>query len=76
MRSDDDTIVCQVRDLKPFDQVLHSQTLGSISTAENLTVKETSEAKYGKYAITFFGVGTIFVHGNTTVEVLPARESQ
>jgi hypothetical protein len=73
MQSDnEETIVCKVKDLKMFDTVLHSQTLGALATADNLTVKHTNEADFGKWAITFFGVGTIFVHGNITVEITPA----
>ena len=73
MRNEDDIIVCKVKDLKPYDQVLHDQTLGSVSSAETLTVKSAHQADFGKYAVTFFGVGTIFVHGSITIEVLPSE---
>lgn len=71
MRKDErHTLVCKVRDLRPMDKIIYGTVLGSLTAADDLTVKTIEEADKGRYALTFFRVGTIFVIGDQTVEIL------
>jgi len=70
-RDDDrDIIVCKVRDLRPLDKIVYGTVLGSVTAADDLTVKTVEEADKGRYALTLYRVGTIFVIGEQTVEIL------
>ena len=70
-----DTVsVCKVRDLKPRDRVPPDTVLGGVSANEVLTVKSIQPADHDKFAVTFHGVGTFFVHGDTVVELVETRQ--
>ena len=73
VREEDDITVCKVKDLQQYDKIPYGTLLGSMSAAEDLTVKSVEPADNGKFALTIFRVGTIFVHGETTVEVASKR---
>lgn len=71
MRTDErPVIVCKVRDLRPSDKITYGTVLGSVTAADDLIVKYVEEADMGRYALTLHRVGTIFVIGDQTVEVL------
>lgn len=64
---------CKVRELSPRDRIPPDTVLGSVSSNEVLTVKSIQEADHDKFALTFHGVGTFFVHGDTMVQLLDSR---
>jgi hypothetical protein len=65
-----DTMVVKVKDLRSGDKIVYDTLLGSVKTAEDLTVKSIEEADMGKYAVTLYRVGTLFVPGDQTVEII------
>lgn len=64
---------CKVRDLKPRDRVPPDTVLGGVSSNEVLTVKSVQKADHDKFALTFHGVGTFFVHGDTMVQLVEGK---
>lgn len=67
--SDSTKVFVRICDLQERDRVLSGAVMGSIMSVEDLTVKSVSEADNGKYAVTFFGLGTVFVHSSVIVAV-------
>jgi len=69
-----ETEVVKISELKPYDQIISGAVLGPVSVIERLKVKSSVAADRGKYAVTFFDLGTLFLHANLFVEILPAWE--
>jgi hypothetical protein len=69
-RDNRDTIVCKVSELQPMDKLIYGTSLGSISASDDLTVKAIERADKGRYALTLFRVGTVFVPGDLMVEIV------
>ena len=70
-----EVVAVKISELEQFDTIITGSVLGPISAVEKLKVKGVSEADHGKYALTIFNLGTVFVHGSTIVEIIPARGS-
>jgi hypothetical protein len=70
MQETRDTMVVKVKDLQPGDKIVYDTLLGSMKTADDLTVKSIDQADMGRYALTLYRVGTLFVPGDQTVEIL------
>jgi len=68
-----EAVVSKVGELEPFDKILAGSLLGPVTAADTLTVKAIREADNDRCAVTFVRVGTLFLHKNQMVEVLPAR---
>ena len=68
-----DAIICKVRELQPGDKIAYGTVLGLVAAAEDVTVKDILEADKGRWALTLFRVGTIYVPGDQLVEVVPKR---
>ena len=58
-----------IKDLQPHDKIPFDTHLGPVRAAEALTVKSVAPGLEGKYAVTFFRVGTLFLHQDLTVPV-------
>jgi hypothetical protein len=70
--ADDQVVdIIKVKDLMPGDKVAYGALLGSVTAADILTVKSVEPALKGHYAVTFHRVGTLFLMGEATVELLP-----
>lgn len=70
-RNDDrDIISVKVRELRPMDKIVYGTVLGSVTAADDLTVKTIEEADKGRFALTLYRVGTIFVIGDQSVDIL------
>lgn len=69
-------VISKVSELKIYDKILAGALLGQVTAADNLTVKSAVPADRDKYAVTFFNFGTIFLHRNTLVEIIPAPGSE
>ena len=70
-REDDrDIISVKVRELRPMDKIVYGTVLGSVTAADDLTVKTVEEADKGRFALTLYRVGTIFVIGDQSVDIL------
>jgi hypothetical protein len=54
------------------DKILAESVIGPVITVDDLIVKAVTTADQSKYAITLHRLGTIFVHADTIVRVLPA----
>jgi hypothetical protein len=65
--------IVKVKDLRPGDKVAYDAILGFVKAADDLTVKTIEEAAKGHYAVTFYRVGTLFLIGDQTVELVPER---
>jgi hypothetical protein len=65
-----DIISVKVRELRPLDKIVYGTVLGSITAADDLTVKTIEEADKGRFALTLYRVGTIFVIGDQSVDIL------
>lgn len=65
-----------VRELKPRDRIPPDTILGSVASTEVLTVKTIQVADHDKYAITFHGVGTFFVHGDVVVRLVESHRPE
>lgn len=63
--------IIKVKDLEPGDKVAYGSVLGFVTAADDLTVKTIEPALKGHYAVTFYRVGTLFLIGEATVELLP-----
>lgn len=63
--------IIKVRDLRAGDKVAYDTLLGFVKAADDLTVKSIDEAAKGHYAVTFYRVGTLFLMGDQTVELVP-----
>lgn len=66
----DDTVSVAIRDLQAHDKIPYGSHLGPVSAAETLTVKSVAPGLEGKYAVTFFRVGTLFLHQDLDVPVV------
>lgn len=70
-RDDDRNIISvKVRELRPLDKIVYGTVLGSVTAADDLTVKTVEEADKGRFALTLYRVGTIFVIGDQSVDIL------
>jgi hypothetical protein len=69
------TIFVKVEDLEPFDLIVGGSVLGQVHFIDTVKVKLVRAAEQGKCMVTLFTVGTIFAHGDTLVEVVPAKGS-
>lgn len=65
-----DTVTVPIRDLQPHDKIPYDSHLGPMRAAETLTVKSVAPGLEGKYAVTFFRVGTLFLHQDLAVPVI------
>lgn len=65
-------VICKVSELQPFDRITSGTLLGPFEATEMLTVKTISPADNNKFAVTFFNIGTIFLHEGALVEVIPS----
>ena len=65
-----DTVSVSIRDLKPHDKIPYDSHLGPMRAAETLTVKSVQPGLEGKFAVTFFRVGTLFLHQDLMVPVI------
>ena len=63
--------ILKVKDLQPGDKIAYGSVLGFVTAADNLTVKSVEEAAKGHYAVTLYRVGTLFLIGEQTVELVP-----
>jgi hypothetical protein len=63
--------IVKVKDLQPGDKIAYGSVLGFITAADDLTVKTIEEAAKGHYAVTIYRVGTLFLIGEATVELVP-----
>lgn len=70
------SVICKISELQQHDRILSGSVLGPLTAAESLSVKAIEEGDYNKFAVTFFGLGTIFLHKDTLVEIIPARSSE
>lgn len=70
------TVISKVAELQHQDRIVSGTVLGAISAVDALTVKKIQEADWGRYAVTFYTVGTLFLHKDTLVEIVPARYSE
>ena len=68
--SEPNTRTCRVSDLSPRDKIPYGTVLGSVVAAEDLTVKSVKLADRDKCAVTFYLVGTLFIHKDLMLEVL------
>jgi len=59
----------RVRDLEPRDRIPAGTFLGPVTANDVLTVKSVQPGDRDKFAITFHGVGTFFLHGDAVVAV-------
>lgn len=59
-----------IKDLLPGDRIPYGTYLGPMSAAQELTIKAIDAASDGKYAVTFHGVGTLFIHGEQPVKII------
>jgi hypothetical protein len=59
-----------VKDLAPGDRLPYGTYLGALTAAQELTVKTLEAASDGKFAVTFHGVGTLFIHGDQPVRAI------
>lgn len=74
-RNDDrDIISVKVRELRPMDKIVYGTVLGSVTAADDLTVKTIEEADKGRFALTLYRVGTIFVIGDQSVDILDIED--
>jgi hypothetical protein len=70
-REDERNIISvKVRELRPLDKIVYGTVLGSVTAADDLTVKTVEEADKGRFALTLYRVGTIFVIGDQSVDIL------
>lgn len=67
-------VISKVSELKMYDRILPGSLLGMVTAAESMTVKSSSPADQDKFAVTFFNLGTLFLHKNTLVEIIPAYD--
>lgn len=77
MDDDRDVISIKVSELQPGDKIVYGSLLGSITAADDLTVKNIAPADKGRVAVTLYRVGTIFVIGDQMVDIVdtePYRE--
>lgn len=63
--------IVKVKDLEPGDKVAYGSVLGFVTAADDLTIKTVDEAAKGHYAVTIYRVGTLFLIGEQSVELLP-----
>ena len=66
----DDTQGVAICDLQPHDKIPYDAHLGPVRAAETLTVKSAVPGLEGKYAVTFFRLGTLFLHQDLVVPVI------
>jgi|APGre2960657373_1045057.scaffolds.fasta_scaffold72323_3 hypothetical protein len=65
-----DTDVTRVSDLEPGDRLAPGICLGPFSVIDIVSVKSLTAADNGKFAVTFYNQGTLFLHGDLLVEVV------
>jgi hypothetical protein len=74
MRTERPTFVVKVSELRPMDKIAYGSLLGSVKAADDLTVKSIEPADMGRYALTLYRVGTIFVNGDQPLEILDIED--
>jgi hypothetical protein len=62
--------IIKVKDLQAGDKIAYGSLLGFVTAADDLTVKSVEEAAKGHYAVTLYRVGTMFLIGEATVELV------
>lgn len=63
--------ISKVKDLEPGDKIAYGSVLGFVTAADDLTIKTVEEAAKGHYAVTIYRVGTLFLIGEQSVELVP-----
>jgi hypothetical protein len=66
----EDAESCPISELQMGDRIEVGVYLGPFITTERLRVKSIVQGEGGKYGVTFFGVGTVFIHGSLPVVVV------
>lgn len=61
-----------VEELKPYDRVVQGTFLGHVVAAQDLLVKRIQAADADKSAVTFGGLGTLFLHNKMLVSCIRA----
>jgi hypothetical protein len=73
-RFNDRLEVVRVSELQPLDKIVAGNVLGPLSTVDSVTVKNFAPADQDKVSLTLWGIGTIFVHRDTLVEIVPKAD--
>lgn len=62
--------VVEVQNLRNGDRVPIDTYLGPVTAAEELRVKSVEQAAQGKCAVTFYRIGTLFLHARHQVTIV------
>jgi hypothetical protein len=73
-REPEHEVVVDVQNLRPGDRIPVDTYLGPVTTAEELRIKSVEQAAQGKYAVTFFRIGTLFLHERQQVTIIDTAD--